>query len=181
MSRPAALAAWLQGLLERHLGVAGVAGIALLVACAAFSAAGLRPALAERAALRAELERAASGGAAAQPGRFAEEALAGFYGMLGGRDEAAAALRSVFDAAAVEGLAVELGEYRLAPQPGSKLLRYQIVLPVKGSYGAVRRFVARALNDVPGLALEGLDLRRESVSASAVEARVQLSLYLAAG
>src|SRR5262249_2272198 len=107
-------------------------------------------------------------------------ALAAFYRNLGSRGEAPAALRAVFDAAAAESLVIETGEYRFAREPGSKLVRYQMTLPVRGSYVSIRRFVVRALNEVPGLALDNLDLRRESVASRSVEARVLFTLYVAA-
>jgi hypothetical protein len=178
----AAINAAIQAFLERWLGPAGVVGVALLVGCGAFYYAGVRPAAAERTALRAELKRMEiAKPLATAPGGAGEEALAGFYGTLGARQEVAAALRFIFDAAAAEGVATELGEYRVAPEAGSRLVRYQIVLPVKGSYKSVRRFVVRALNEVPGLALEGLDMRRESVAADTIEARIQLALYVVNG
>jgi hypothetical protein len=170
----------LQAWLEAYLGVAGVAGAALLAGSVAFYCAGLLPAETKREQLRAELARAAATKTPVGGARQAEQALAGFYGNLGARREAPAALRALFDAAASEALVLETGEYRLLREPGAKLARYQIVLPVKGSYVAIRRFVVRALNDVPGLALDSLELRRESTSSHVVEARVQLTLYLVA-
>jgi hypothetical protein len=169
----------LQRWLEKRLGVAGVVGVALIAGSAAFYYAGLLPAASQRAVLRAELEREAHGLRLARS-LGGGDRLGAFYGSFGSREGAPAALRSVFEAAAAEGLAIETGEYRLAGEPGSRLVRYQMVLPVKGSYVAIRRFIVRALNEVPGLALDGLDIRRESVASRAVEARLQLTLYLGA-
>lgn len=162
--------------LEQNLGIAGVTAIGLLVGCAAFYHAGLRPAKEQAAGLRAALERSHARGE--RPAATGEEALAVFYRNFSG-GSALDALHLVLEAAALERVAIDLGEYRVARERGAKLTRYQITLPVKGEYRAVRRFVARALNDVPGLALDGLALRRESVAATTVEARVQLTLYIA--
>lgn len=168
--------------LERVLGRAGIVGAGLLVACAAFWFAGVQQAEAEAARLREALAAAAARpGPALRVNVGPAQSLANFYGYFGSRDEAFAALQAVFLAAEAEGLALETGEYRLARERDASLLRYQIVLPVKGSYRSIRRFVARALNEAPGIALDDLSLRRENVQSSALEARVQLTLFLGAG
>lgn len=167
--------------LERLLGRTGVVGAGLLVACAGFWIAGVQRAEREAASLRAELTRTAAPARAASAPQRDAEAAANFYGYFASRDEAFAALQAIFAAAEVEGLDLETGEYRLGRERGSRLLRYQIVFPVKGGYQRIRRFVARALNEAPGVALDDLTLRRENAQASAVEARVQFTLFLGAG
>jgi hypothetical protein len=169
----------LQRLIERRLGPAGAVGLALLAGCLAFYWSGVRPAAAEVAALRAELERAAQAAARSpRPEAASVQALARFYGRFSAPAEVLGALDAVFSAAARERVALDTGEYRVTRERGARLHRYQIVFPVKGSYRAVRRFVARALNNVPGLALDDLALRRESIGSPVVEARVQLTLYM---
>jgi hypothetical protein len=169
--------------LERLFGRTGVVGAGLLVACIAFWVSGVQRAEREAAALRAELQRAeprpgAPGGASAR--RPADEPAA-YYGYFVSRAEASAALQAIFVAAQLEGIDLETGEYRLGRERGSRLLRYQVVFPVKGSYPSIRRFVARALNEAPGVALDDLTLRRENVQSRVLEARVQFTLYLGAG
>jgi hypothetical protein len=172
----------LQYRLERALGPAGVVGLALLAGCLAFYWGGLRPAALEVSELRTELERAArSTGRQAPRAADAHEALARFYGRFAAPMEVLGALDAVFNAAAREQVSLDAGEYRLTREQGARLARYQIVLPVKGPYRSIRRFVVRALNNVPGLALDDLSLRRESIAAANVEARVQLTLYMGEG
>jgi hypothetical protein len=168
--------------LERALGRTGALGAGLLAACAAFWLGGVAPAESRAAALRAALAQSAARPAfAAGPVRGAEESLANFYGYFASQDDAFAALQDVFAAAAAEGLALDAGEYRIARERASPLMRYQIVFPVKGSYPKIRRFVARALNEVPGMALTDFALKRDSAQAATIEARVQLTLYLGGG
>jgi hypothetical protein len=172
----------LQRTLERSLGPAGVVGLALLAGCIAFYWGGVRPVAGEVAALRTELERVTSDARRETPRQAdSHEALARFYGRFAAPAEVLGALDAVFNAAAREQLALDAGEYRVTREQGARLQRYQIVLPVKGSYRSVRRFVVRALNNVPGLALDDLALRRESTTSTSVEARVQLTLYMGAG
>jgi len=40
-------------------------------------------------------------------------------------------------------------------------MRYQVVLPVKGSYPQVKRFLAQAMHDTPGLALDAISMQRD--------------------
>jgi hypothetical protein len=168
--------------LERALGRTGVVGAGVLVACAAFWYAGVQRAERELAELQADLVRVAAQPSARAPAlRPGSDSLANFYGYFATRDEAFAALQAIFAAAAAEGLELETGEYRIGRERGSRLLRYQIVYPVKGSYPKIRRFVARALNEAPGIALDDLTLRRDSAQASLLEARVQFTMYLGAG
>lgn len=172
----------LQAFLERSLGTAGVIGVALLAGCLAFYGAGVRPAEAEAQALRDSLAGAARNAPdkRLRPGDTAET-LARFYGAFRAPADALGALEAVFAAAAREQVAIDVGEYRVARERGARLNRYRIAFPVKGTYVAVRRFVARALHEVPGLALEDLSMRRERIDAQVVDARVQLTLYLGEG
>lgn len=167
-------------LLELRLGRVGVVALGLLVACAGFWATGVRQADRAAAGLRSELAglpasaRQAARGGPTRP----DDRLAAFYGNFGTREEAFAALQAIYAAAEQEGLELESGEYRVSREPGARLLRYQIVFPVKGSYPKIRRFVARALNEAPGVALDDLALRRDTAQSSALEARVQFTLFL---
>lgn len=171
----------LQSFLERSLGTAGVLGVALVAGCLAFYWAGVRPAQAEVEALRESLARAARAAPAGRGApRDAGESLARFHGFFRAPEDALGALEAVFAAAAREQVAIDTGEYRVARERGAHLNRYRIAFPVKGSYVAVRRFVSRALAEVPGLALDDLAMRRDRIDAATVEARVQLTLYLGA-
>ena len=74
--------------------------------------------------------------------------------------------------------------YRIQPREnherGFPLARYQVTLPVQGSYGEVRGFVDAVLDAVPAAALEELALKREEIGEPLVEARVRFVLFLGA-
>ena len=59
-----------------------------------------------------------------------------------------------------------------------KLTRYQLTLPVKGSYRQIRGFIAQVLTDVPASALEEIGFRRDTVGTDRIDARLRLTLYL---
>lgn len=86
-------------------------------------------------------------------------------------------LRDIYAAAETEKLVLERGEYRLVEETGLDLLRYQITLPVKGSYGSINAFVRRALRDVPALALDGISLQRQNAGDPAIEAQIRVSVF----
>jgi hypothetical protein len=87
-------------------------------------------------------------------------------------------LERIYGAAEKNGVALEVGEYRLVQEKGWKLARYQLTLPVKGSYGQVRGFIAQVLTDVPAAALEEIGFRRDTVGTDRIDVRVRLTLYL---
>jgi Tfp pilus assembly protein PilO len=76
-------------------------------------------------------------------------------------------------------LALETGEYRLVDAKDGGLARYQITLPLHGSYAQVRAFLDEVLTQIPAAALEEVAIRRDSVGARTTQTRVRVSLYLA--
>ncbi len=86
-------------------------------------------------------------------------------------------LRDIHSAAERETLVLERGEYRLVEEAGLDLLRYQITLPVKGSYSSITAFVRRLLRDIPSLALDGITLQRQNAGEASVEAQIRVSIF----
>jgi hypothetical protein len=164
-----------------QLGRAGVVGIALGTFAAALYFSAVAPLATELADLRAEADdldrRLQLGGAAASQGTPAEQ-LATFYAFFPSPQTSPDWLAKINAAARAKGLVLRAGEYKLERSAGEKLARYQITLPVAGSYAQIRGFVGQVLADVPAAALEEITLRRESVSSPTVEARIRLTLYL---
>ncbi len=157
-----------------HLGWPGLLGLGLLLA-----------ALGTDRLLTVPLEDAARAGedhlrqiaARAQPAETLEPAMP-LAELLPPGEAAPEAVARIFAAAGHAGLRLEEGGYRVATQPGSGLRRYQITLPVRGSYPAIRAFLAEAMERRPELALDSLSFSRESIASPEVEARLNLSLFL---
>lgn len=160
----------------RRLGRVGALGSVLLLASLAYTQFALKPLQAQtaaqlrdnasaRAALQAEAARSAENGAKASPQPMLAPA-------------AAAALRRLFEAAAQAGLELDQGEYRLTEVGDARLRRYQLALPVAGSYPQIRAFLTEALNNDPALALVAVRLRRERIEATEVDAMLNFILYL---
>lgn len=164
----------------RRLGWPGAFGVLLLAGTAAWQLAVVQPraeALAAQWARNADAVRAAQ---AEQVAAAAAEA-AGVRGQPTLAPAAAASLRRMFEAAEAAGVALPQGDYRLTEIRDAHLRRYQLTLPVRGDYPAIRRFLATALNAEPALALAGLQLRRARIESDTVEGLLSFTLYLEAG
>lgn len=174
------------GRLRAHadrLGRAGVIGIALIAFAAAYYGSTVAPLEASLTRLRAEAaalqEKLRMGGSLARQTKVSTaEQLATFYAFFPRPDSSADWLGKIYAAAKAQGIALQSGEYRLERSPDQRLARYQITLPVTGSYAQLRAFVGAVLTDVPAAALEEISLRRESVSSPTLEARVRFTLFL---
>jgi Tfp pilus assembly protein PilO len=159
----------------------GLLGLALLLLALGVYFAQVQPQTARLAALKQDsaslktrIDQAAKSGI---PESGNQDELGKFYGYF---SDAALSdwLNKLYAAAAAHKLLLEQGEYRITPSKNGKLARYQITLPVKGSYVQIRQFVAQALNDVPVAALEDISFKREAIGATDVETRIKFTLFL---
>jgi hypothetical protein len=161
----------------------GALGSVLLLAAAGYGLGMLRPAHEESLAMHARAERAEHLADAVRRGTVKAPQTAAmrrdqFYAALPAQEQVTQHIDRVYAAATGEGLTLLHGEYTGADAPTAGLVRYRIVLPVKGTYGQVRRFITAATTAIPGLVLDDLNLQRQTVAEAQVEARVHLSLFL---
>jgi len=161
----------------RTLGVAGVLGIGVFMACALFYFSGLRPAekeLVVRSEAAARLRnREPVRPVSADP--RAEE-LQRFYELFPPLKQLTDELESVYALARGAQLDLMQGEYRLE-QSGGGLARYSAALPVRGSYSQVRAFVAAVLKEKPAASVDSLRFERKNVADSQIDAQVRITLY----
>jgi Tfp pilus assembly protein PilO len=113
-----------------------------------------------------------------RPNETSAEQLAAFYAYFPASDNAPALLGKIHAAAAANGIVLRSGEYKFDRPADQKLARYSITLPVVGSYGQLRRFIAQVLADVPAAAIDEIQMRRETIASTSLEARIRLSLYM---
>ena len=113
-----------------------------------------------------------------RPNETSAEQLAAFYAYFPASDAAPALLGKIHAAAAANGIVLRSGEYKFDRQPDQKLARYYITLPVVGAYSQLRKFIAAVLADVPAGSIDEIQMRRETISSTTLEARIRLSLYL---
>ena len=106
--------------------------------------------------------------------------LAEFYAALAKTENAPDLLRRMHRAALDQGLMLDQAEYRAVPDAEGKFTRYQIVLPAKGTYPEVRRFLVQVSGAVPGLAIDSINFQRQQIGDPVVEAQIKLTLFLGA-
>ena len=162
----------------------GAIGALLLVAGAGYGGGVLLPERDYLAAHELKVARAERKAAAVRSGLEAAplspaQRRERFFNGLRGTTEVTQAVEQIYAAAEAEKLSLMHGEYTGAELPAADLVRYKITLPLKGTYGQVRRFVGTSLQTVPGLTLDDLALQRPNIGDGVVDARVQMSLFLA--
>lgn len=174
---------WLLRRWRRSLGWPGLAGAGLLVLALLFYAGASLPERLRAHGLEQEVAAArARASAPARPAETGTEArLASFYSGFPGRDTAPVWLEKLYAAGQQAGLALERTEYKATPDRASRLLQYEITLPVRGSYLQVRQFIRTALNDIPTMALREIHFRRANIGEPVVDAQIRFVLYLREG
>jgi len=128
-------------LMPRELGPAGLAGLALLGLAALFAFLVLEPLRAENVSLEARVARA--GRAAAAPADTAAHKVAEVYRFLEKKEEATDWLAKLHGIGAATGVQVKSASYRSQSTEG-RIVRYELTLPLAGSYPQIRDFLKRA-------------------------------------
>lgn len=167
----------------RILGRPGVLAIGILVVYPPFYLSAIVPAqerleVAQRGALSLhEQIRHASeslGGARNTPA----EQLAEFYRIFPEERSSPKWLGKLAALARKNGIALNEGEYKVMRDDRVRLMRFQMVLPVKGEYQKIRRFLAALPAEIPIIALENVQFSRQNVGDPGVAAQIKLTLYL---
>lgn len=80
--------------------------------------------------------------------------------------------------AANHGLSLNDGEYKATRDKVGRLVRYQVTLQVRGQYPQIRKFLTDLPDALPFVALENVQLERQKVADSKLEAKIKLLFYL---
>jgi len=86
-------------------------------------------------------------------------------------------LNKIFEIAFKNELELPLGDYQWSVDPNSPFRKYQISYPVVAEYPNVENFVTQVLLALPWAALNGYEIRRNSVSDTEVQADLTFTLY----
>lgn len=108
----------------------------------------------------------------------AQANLAAFYAALGTRQAAVTQVRKLFDLAREAGISLDKGEYKSAYNANSGSYSYQVLLPVTGSYSAIRLFCEKVLVAIPFASLDEIGFKREAVAAGALQAKLRFTFHL---
>lgn len=170
---------WLR--MRAMLGAAGITGLAALTLAATGYFITVQPRYVTLAALQSQVAGADAAARARPAPRMGDAAarLDALKARFPARDTLNDWIEKIEGASAASGAIVERAEYRHA---GSDVLtRYQIALPVKGSYAQLRTYVGELLTALPALAVTEVEMRRDGVGAPTLDARINATLFLRGG
>jgi hypothetical protein len=162
-------------------GIAGQVSLALLAAAVLFHLFALKPLEARDAQLeqriawheRQNLPPDARGGRAPAPA----VKLAALYQALETGAQTTDLLAQLHSIGNATGVELRSADYKMHDTP-ARLARYEIALPVGGSYAQIRAFLERALVEIPMLSLDQVSFRRTNPKDTQVQAEVRLTLHL---
>jgi hypothetical protein len=167
--------------LARELGALGIASLLLIAVSVVFSLAVLGPLDARRATLNHELDgalqRPPSRGLTRVSASAPSARLDAFYRFFERPERTDEWLAKVYGVATASGLELRSGDYRLA-ESRERIERYQITLPVTGSYAQIRSFLEGVLAEIPVLSLDHVSFRRKAANEARIDAEVVLTLHL---
>jgi hypothetical protein len=162
--------------LRHQLGGLGLTALLLMAAAGLFDLAVLGPMQASNARLDERLLRQAPRAAAGGPGNAAGE-VAQVYEYLR-KDEATTDwLAKLHGIGTATGVQLKSASYRSEKATG-RILRYEMVLPLAGSYPQIRDFLQRSLVEIPVMSIDQLTLKRESRSQGAVQAELRVTFHM---
>jgi hypothetical protein len=156
--------------LRRDLGGIGLASIVLILGAAAFAFLAVKPLEERNAALAGRLAQLSS---RSEPGTAAGK-VASVYGFLEKPEQTTDWLAKLHGIGAATGVQLRSASYKTHAS-GSRIERYEIVLPVAGSYPQIRDFLKRSLAEIPVLSVDQLTLKSDK---GALNAELRLTLHM---
>jgi len=173
----------MKNLLERTLGELGRLGLvslAIIAGAAALQYYGVTPLESREQALAQRLEsqtahQRASGARAMRDAAPAAK-LAEFYGYFEG-EKTTDSLGRLNKLATASGVELRSADYRLQ-STGSRIGRYEITLPLSGSYAHIRAFLEKALVEIPVLSLDQISFHRKQAADATVQAEARFTLHI---
>ena len=162
--------------LRAELGPLGTFSLTVLAAALAFAMLVVQPLEAKSRSLAERVARLPDAPASSNTGRSAADQLAAFYAYLAKPEQTTDWLAKLYAIGRATGVGLRSASYR--SERAGRIERYEILLPLSGSYAQMRAFVDRALADIPVLSLDQMTLKRESPRDGVVQAELHLTLHL---
>lgn len=106
-----------------------------------------------------------------------EEQVDIFYRAFPAEDRVPESLGLLYRAAEKNDLMLETGEYTRTRTGSDRLIRYRVMLPVKGTFKQVLAFMDKVLKD-PNMALENATFKRDKVDDVMVDAKLSFILFV---
>jgi hypothetical protein len=166
--------------LRDDFGLTGLIAFTLLAGAALFYKGALEPLQARNERLSAELARHERQAAPGEAGAGAAGKLETLYSYLGRSEAPTDWLAKLYGIGKATGVELQSANYRSQPPAANagRVERYEIVLPVTGSYAQLREFLKRTLTEIPVLSLDQMTLKREGRNDGDVQAELRMTLHL---
>ena len=160
--------------LRDELGAAGFAAMLLFIAAGAFMTLVLQPMKRENRVLEARAGITRDLGAVSNVN--AAEKVASVYEYLEKPEATTDWLAKLYAIGKATGVELQSANYK-TQAAGGRLQRYEIVLPLTGSYAQMRDFLKRSLAEIPVLSVDQVSLKRETRRDGNVQAEVRLTIH----
>ncbi len=169
----------------RCLGMPGLAGLLLGALAMAGVAGGVLPLQHEVAHIRHQLAQQPRQAAPSRPVATAEQTIAAdleiFRARFPGIVDLSDQLDTLFELAAAHGLVVDKAQYVLVEKAGGALRRFEVTLPVSGSYPQLRAMVLDVLQKLPATAVAEIVMEREKIADGRARANLRLVFFVRKG
>ena len=172
---PCAVTARLNAL-RKDFGVTGALALLTVAACAGFQITFIQPLEREAVRLDAALASQRDGRKSTASAHAPAERAGAIYKLLDTGERIDESLGRLHGIAGAAGLELRSANYRLG-ESKTRLERYEISLPVQGTYAQIRLFVEAALRELPSLSLDRATLRRKSAADTRIDAELVLTLH----
>jgi len=160
--------------LAHELGPLGLASLALVVALGIFHFVLIGPLEMRDAQLRERVQRQPP---PREPASSAPDKVAAVYAFLRREEVPSDWLAKLHGIGTATGVQLKSASYRTQAAEG-RIVRYEIALPVTGSYLQIREFLNRSLAEIPVLSLDQITLKRETRGDGALQAELRLTLHM---
>ena len=161
--------------LRHELGATGVAAFALFAAAALFMSFVLQPLKEKNRVLEARAGIGRDLGAVQNAN--AADKIGAVYQYLEKPEATTDWLAKLYAIAKATGVELQSATYKSQAGAG-RLQRYEIVVPLNGSYTQMREFLKRSLAEIPVLSLDQISLKREHRREGTVQAELRLTLHM---
>ena len=161
--------------LRTELGLLGMGSLVLIVCGVSFQAAVLQPLDARRNALEQRIAQGFAQGRGAQSDAAPGASLPRFYRHFESAEDAPTQLARLHGIGKAAGLDLRSAQYRV-DKGGPRIVRYEITLPLSGTYAQIRSFLTHALVEIPVLSLDQVSLKKDR-SDGPVLADVRMTLH----
>ena len=163
--------------LRAEIGFLGIVSLALIACGLAIQFSVLQPLEARRISLEQRVTQSFVPGRGAPSDASSGLTLPRFYRFFESSDDAPTQLARLHTIGKAAGLDLRSAQYRV-DRSGPRMLRYEITLPLAGSYTQIRSFLRNALAEIPVLSLDQVTLKKDRPGEGPVLADVRMTLHL---